>query len=416
MSARAATGPAVALALVAAYLAALGLLAASGLDRPWRFLGVPQESPPFLDLHNVLAAIECERQGLDPLASNPCDALGRPMNYPRVWLALGALGAGTGWTLPLGVAFGALALVAGLLALRPAGARQGLLAGALLCSPALMLLVERGNVEAVVLALLAAGAGLLGSSRPARQVLGLAAVAAAAVLKLYPAAGLAAAAIRGRPRWLSSAAAGLASALAVHFWATRADLAQIFRAIPRGKSVSYGADLVATEIARVAGTTAPRMLAPFLLAALAAAAWGARGTERRGAPPATGAAGAGFVLAAILYLATFAAGANWGYRLALLFLAVPQLLAWTRQGAWRRAARRVLGVLCFALFVVPLPLGRPVPRGLANAVWWLGQAATWSLAIGLSAILGALAWQAWRGLGPDGGASGPVSADRSRST
>jgi hypothetical protein len=73
-------------------------------------------------------------------------------------------------------------------------------------------------------------------------------------------------------------------------------------------------------------------------------------------------------------------------------------------------------VLTFALFVVPLPLERPLPRGLAHTVWWLGQAATWYLAVGLSAALGALAWQAWRGSGSNGGAAGPVSAGRSRNT
>src|SRR5271169_2983146 len=46
-----------------------------------RVLGVEPFSFPFLDTHDVLAAAECARQGIEVYLSNPCDALGRPLSY-----------------------------------------------------------------------------------------------------------------------------------------------------------------------------------------------------------------------------------------------------------------------------------------------------------------------------------------------
>src|ERR687892_1044090 len=58
----------------------------------WPHLGVPVGPSLFFDGRNVAAAAECRDLGFNPLVHNPCDPWGRPMVYPRVWLALRWLG------------------------------------------------------------------------------------------------------------------------------------------------------------------------------------------------------------------------------------------------------------------------------------------------------------------------------------
>src|SRR5579864_490329 len=43
---------------------------------------------PFLDIHAILAAAQCQRLGIDVYLSNPCDALGRVHVYSPLWLTL----------------------------------------------------------------------------------------------------------------------------------------------------------------------------------------------------------------------------------------------------------------------------------------------------------------------------------------
>ena len=62
-----------------------------GID-VWPRLGVPSGPSLFFDTRNLTAALECRRLGFDPLVESPCDPWGRPLNYPRVWLALRWLG------------------------------------------------------------------------------------------------------------------------------------------------------------------------------------------------------------------------------------------------------------------------------------------------------------------------------------
>src|SRR5271166_1205484 len=54
----------------------------------WRALGVPAMLPRFADLSTIPEGLDTLRHGQDPLVTNPADPLGRPVNYPRIWLSL----------------------------------------------------------------------------------------------------------------------------------------------------------------------------------------------------------------------------------------------------------------------------------------------------------------------------------------
>ncbi len=61
-------------------------------------LGLDPFSFPFLDAHGVLATAECHRYGIDVMAENPCDVLGRTLDYSPFWLITSKLGLNTGLT------------------------------------------------------------------------------------------------------------------------------------------------------------------------------------------------------------------------------------------------------------------------------------------------------------------------------
>jgi hypothetical protein len=102
----------------------------------WPSLGVPTGPSLFFDTRNVTAALDCSRLGFDPLVQNPCDPWDRPMNYPRLWLALRWLGLGQSHTDALAVAFIALFIASVLLLLGRINLGQGILAATAICSPA----------------------------------------------------------------------------------------------------------------------------------------------------------------------------------------------------------------------------------------------------------------------------------------
>src|SRR5437588_684915 len=122
---------------------------------------------------------------VEVLAVNPCDPMRRPANYPRLWTDLSFLGLGQHQTTILGCLNGVL-FVFGVLALAVRGtAFQGLLLGALAFSPAVMLGVERGNVDLTMFAMTVAGILLVSRAR-VRALAGYGLILLAALLKLFP--------------------------------------------------------------------------------------------------------------------------------------------------------------------------------------------------------------------------------------
>lgn len=61
-------------------------------------LGVDPFSFPFLDTYGVLSTAECHAYGIDVIAENPCDVLGRTLDYSPFWLVTAKLGLHTGLT------------------------------------------------------------------------------------------------------------------------------------------------------------------------------------------------------------------------------------------------------------------------------------------------------------------------------
>lgn len=367
-------------ALVLVY--ALGLASAArrlGADRVLAFAGAPPMEAHFSDLYLIPAARFEFGRGGNPYLSDPADPWNRPFNYPRIWLWLfhypWSAVPRLGWILAaawLLAAFGSLGR------LSPG---QGLAAGLALCSPIVVLALERANSDLLIFILVAAGLVLL---RRGRSRAGWAVVLAAALLKFYPIAAFAAWLSRGRRSALRGIGAALAL-LALWTLAQWADLGAIRRNTPSGgPAISYGAGVVlrAADLFGYGATgrwmnferAAPAAIALF---ALAGAALALRGWRRGGAAPPDSTF---FLAGAGLYLGTYLLGSNFVYREIFLLFCLPWLAG---GGPWPRARRAALACLLISLCLHPAwgPMGRLTFIRLgANAALflllaWLGAAA-----------------------------------------
>jgi hypothetical protein len=276
------------------------------------------------------------------LPANPCDPYGRPANYPRLWLAPAGLGLGQGDTFWLGFVVVTIFFVAAV-AVLPGRASWGTTAvyAAVLCSPAAMLGVERGNVDLILfglvtLAVLVSARGLAG------LVAADALVLFSAMLKLFPifAIGFLI------PRRTREAVVSILAVLvlfAVYAVAIRHQLHQIREALPQTDKYSYGIRRISDWIsAGTEGTNATGASLPswdvLLLLAVAGGGWLAGRRVRPALAPQGHDAGATRDLAlfwagACTYVGTYAVARNYDYRLVFCLLTVPQLVRWTKAGS-----------------------------------------------------------------------------------
>jgi hypothetical protein len=320
----------------------LALLALGGRQH-WAPLGVTPGHLPFGDLRSITSGWECTRRGIDVLPANPCDPSGKPANYPRIWMSPAFLGLGQGSTVVLGILVGAIFLVAAI-AVLPADARprEAVLYALALCSPAVMLGVERGNVDILIFALVVLAILLFRRSERSRLVAHLL-MLFAAVLKLFPifAAGV----LLRQPRRRALIGLGaLVACFALYAFAIRADLRTLVRVTPQSNDFSYGIRLFSQWLANVAtkigGSTVGRLPLRAWDDALALLIVGSAVLLRkngRGRTPQTAGPSAErdldlFVAGAGVYICSYVLLRNFDYRLAYLLLTLPQLFRWARDG------------------------------------------------------------------------------------
>jgi Glycosyltransferase family 87 len=314
--------------VVAAVGGYFGLVAALGGYARWGRLGVSSSNVWFGDLRSVTSAWECARRGIAVVPANPCDPFGRPANYPRLWVYPWHLGLGPGDTFALGLAIGGLFLAAAIVVV-PEG--ESLLGGALyafaLCSPAVMLGVERGNVDLTLFALVVAA--VLLAQRSVRGVVASGAcMLLAAMLKLYPIFG-----IGFLLRRSARVAVLVLAGFAVYVVALHHQLRAAYDSYPQGDAFSYGIRRVSEWLSAQSGNSPYRAWDVVLVVAVAVPAvlLGRR----------AGAAGGAlvpreldlFLAGAGIYVCTYAVARNFDYRLVFVLLAIPQLVRWARAGS-----------------------------------------------------------------------------------
>lgn len=315
-------------AVVGAYFAVLVALGGYG---SWGRLGVPGfgDGLAFGDLRNVTTAWECVRRGIAVLPVNPCDPQQRPANYPRLWLVPSFLGLGESSTVALGILV-AIAFVVAAIAVVPAAAsvKVGLLYGAAVCSPAVMLGVQRGNVDLLLFALVVL-AVILSTRRLRGWIWANALVFLAAALKLFPifAAGFLVRRVRrGAP---AAATIAVLAGFAIYALATLGTIRAIDRAVPQSDVLSFGVRRVSEWLGGATrAESSLRAWDGIVVVAVAAAVVLCRRRLRVELPGGDGRELDLFWAGACVYVGCYALFRSFDYRLVFALMAVPQLTRW----------------------------------------------------------------------------------------
>ncbi len=330
-------GRAVLICVVAVYLSAIAGFRQLSDSNAWRFPGVPPGPSLFFDARNLTAAWECQRLGYDPLYENPCDPWRRPLMYLRPWLVFGFLGldqsdtSAVAWVL-IAAMFLSFALLAGRV---PAG--TGLMLACAACSPAVMLAVERANVDVALFSLIVAAVLLWRAAPGPARVLSPIVVLLGATAKIYPVFALGAF-LFTRNRIAVRTALVCAAAFAVYIAWNFRDVSHVAEIATQGQLFSYGARILPAHLYHWMGAdrwTGPAALKQVLAAlplGIIAAAIIVRAHRRlrlhAEQPTGTAASLLGFHAGALIYLGTFMTANNFDYRLVFLLLTLPQLIEW----------------------------------------------------------------------------------------
>ena len=341
--------------VVAVYFVTISVFRAVWGINIWPGLGVPAAPSLFFDTRVVTAGLECRRLGMDPLVNNPCDPLGRPFNYPRVWLLLRYLGLGQSHTDVLAIVFiaaflGALFFLFGRISLG-----EGAIVAAALCSPSVMFGVERANMDIVIFAFLVIAVVLWRRESALGEVASPVVVLLAALLKVFPAFGLLAYPLVRRRR-ATVAALLCMGVFAIYAIVTRSDIASIAHGTPQGQENAYGVRILPVAIYHrfvperwQGGAVIKQLLAAVPVLICLPVVWR---IGRRRLPRLDAGAGnwrrLAFHLGALIFLGTFAAFNNFDYRLVFLLLMLPQLIEWTTSPSDPRgplAATTTVGLL-----------------------------------------------------------------------
>ncbi len=308
-----------------------------GWDAAWRSIGVTPLQPHFFDMHVITDYAVCASKGIDPYIPHSCNPAN--FNVPPIWLWLSFFGIDGSASTWLSVAMTVTAFGVVVALLRGRSISDGVLALVAILSPSVMMGVERGNFDLLILALVG-GAALIYDEKGIGRIFWAAALTGlAVVLKLFPVFCVALAARFNRRSFVFTVTVAV---LALSYLA--AIFSYIFlirRNVPTTWVLSYGykAAFLGLDHLRTEATLKPLALAdtwlPTTVAILALVMAGATAlinfTYGRSFCTVTNSvAGTSFLFGSGIYCGTFLLGTNFIYRLMFLLLCVPQFLDWHR--------------------------------------------------------------------------------------
>ena len=310
-----------------------------GCETTWRWFNVPALSPNFADMRVITSGAESRALGFDPMVSNPRDPWHRQLNYPRIWQLLYRAGINQQYTAAFGVALAVL-FVVGLFLQMPSTINHWTAAVLMLSlfSPAVLLGVERGNIDLLMFFLLAAAIYGIKKNVAATTALAVALVLMAFILKLYPLFGIGL--LLGQKRKVALQA-GLLAALAAMLYvgASYRDLVMIRQVTPQFQYGSYGLDMLWLNVGGdfLSGRITAELCYLAVALCLVLALFGIcspkfETTEICDPDQRTMDA---FRVGSGIYLGTFLLWNNVNYRLVFLLFVIPQLMFWSRSPSRR---------------------------------------------------------------------------------
>lgn len=391
--------------LVATFLG-LSVLFISGDASAYRgillHMGINPFYFPFLDTHGVLATAECHRLGIDVLIDNPCDVLGRTLDYSPFWLITSTLGLGTSLTMGAGLILDLVFLISVFFLPRPKSWTAVAVMTAALLSSAVALGLERANLDLAifVIALAAAGWSLRGWLW---RSVGYGLITLAALVKYYPGIMLLLA-VRERVRFFLPLVGALFVVAMLFAWFEGATFLRALHNIEKGSyfTTSFGARTFPVGLVYLIAPGADHAvpMVELLFASIAAAyAYAiARLGDMRGAlqslPPRNRNL---MLIGCALILGCFFAAQNAAYRSIYFLFILPALVEMWRAAASPAARHRLMLLTGAILFLMWDQFLRLVLRQVMAAfeldtvyffaLWFLREAVWWWVVSILLAIL-----------------------------
>jgi hypothetical protein len=332
------SGTVAALGIVGAVVALLALGRVVGWDPTWRAFGVTPLQPPFVDMHIINDYAACARKGVDAYTPYACS--GANFNIPPTWLWIGFLGingADSSW---LSAAVIAAAMIVMVLLVQGRAWYYGVVAVGAMISPSVMMGVERGNLDLLVLALVGAAALIYEERRIGRACGAIAFLGLGVVLKLFPMFCVSLAARFSRQTFIFGCATAALSL--IYLYLAMDYVLLIRRNVPTTFILSYGYKAIFLGVDHIrseaglspiglANSWVPAFTAAVVLTCAAAVAVNCFRHRRKFCSVDKSAAGTAFLFGAGIYCGTYLLGTNFIYRLMFLLLCVPQLQDWQIQ-------------------------------------------------------------------------------------
>jgi hypothetical protein len=329
------SGVVVALGLIVFAMILLAFQQIVGWNATWRAFGVTPLQPTFFDMHVINDYAACAAKGVDAYTPHSCNEAN--FNIPPTWLWLGSLGIGgtdSAWMSVLMIGAAAIVMV---MLFRGGPWLNGVVALAALVSPSVMMGVERGNLDLLILTLVGASALIYDERKlgPSLAAVGLLSLGIA--LKLLP---MFCVSLLARFSKRTFIVACVISAVGCAFLIlTFQYLVLIRRNVPTTFVLSYGYKAIFLGIDHMrdeaglspwhlADTWLPFLTTAFVLVCAVTVAVRNVFNERKFFSIDQSIAGTAFLFGAGIYCGTYLLGTNFIYRLMFLLLCIPQLLDW----------------------------------------------------------------------------------------
>jgi len=315
-----------------------------GYEKTYGLWNVPTMRPHFADLRVITSASKTYLQGIDPLLQNPSDQLQRPLNYPRIWQSLFKIGVDVSHTTYIGVVFILLFFVGNYLYLQKSDSFTVAFAMPALFSPAVLLGIERANIDLLMFFILSIAILLANKSYGYSVCL----VWFAFILKLYPILGLT---VLLRKDRLIVLYITLSSIVAVGLYViiTYDDLVLISRATPRSVVLSYGINVFwmkMIDYSYIVGIIF-KGLSYILVVLVIGKAFIDLENIANYLPISSDRDYCfdAFRVGGAVYIGTFMIGNNWDYRLMFLLFVIPQLIKWSRSDVKKIVILSILSII-----------------------------------------------------------------------
>ena len=258
-------------------------------------------------------------------------------NIPPTWLWLGFLGLDGSDSSWLSVAVIGVTMFVMVLLLQGRSWYHGVIALSAIISPSVMMGVERGNLDLLILALVGLAALIYDERKFGRACGAIAFLGLGVTLKLFPMFCVSLVARFSRQTFIFACAAAALSLIYLDFalkyvFLIRRNVPTTFILSYGYKTIFLGVDFIRSEAGLsplgLADTWAPAFTVALVLICAAAVALSSFRNRREFCSVDISTAGTAFLFGAGIYCGTYLLGTNFIYRLMFLLLCIPQLQDW----------------------------------------------------------------------------------------